>query len=186
LSGVRVQINSVLAKEGASLVLFPQEGPLQAPGTFWLIVLLLFALISGILTLFFVIIYGKTAYKFIMERARITWPARRMIRWIARSKNKFQKGKIGTGEFFAGLCREFRVFIGQMYMIECTALTAQEFRFLPIAGSVRAADLLAGADRLRFSGKETPHERALEFAAEILADVEKRCAEKERQASLPA
>ncbi|MDR0550828.1 MAG: hypothetical protein LBG72_02285 [Spirochaetaceae bacterium] len=176
LSGLQVYVVSVLAKNDAALVLLPQEGPLNPPGTFWLLVLASTLFILGILAVLFAVVYGKSAYRVIAENARIRMPRRRIIRRIKKFKRRLQKGKIDSGIFLSLVCFEFRDFIDRVHAIDCAALTAGEFRLLNIEGHERIAGLLENADSLRFSGKTIQEDSALCFTQRLLNEVEIQCA----------
>ncbi|MDR2521456.1 MAG: hypothetical protein LBC72_02730 [Spirochaetaceae bacterium] len=175
LSGIHVRVKSVLDIKDVSLVLAPPENPLLAPGSLWLLIAAVFAVLAPLCMLAFACMYGKSIYKAIVENAKIDKPRRVVLRNIKKYRRNMEKGSISAGEFLAALCRDFRAFISILHAVECDALTSAEFRFLDIAGSGRLARLLREADALRFSGSPPPKEAALRFAGDIVLEVDTQC-----------
>ncbi|GHT68188.1 hypothetical protein FACS1894110_15170 [Spirochaetia bacterium] len=167
VSGLRVNIASILGSGSEGLVLSNPAPPLPAPGTLFII----YGTVTGIILLIFVIIGGRIWSKRHLGAFREKWRRRRLIRVMGKIERRLRlnmvKGESGSenyGEILALLSGEFRTFLGYFSGLNCRAMTAGEFFNLsplvlstgetgPVLTGEYLGTLFRGFDRLRFSGE---------------------------------
>jgi hypothetical protein len=165
LEGYHVTIASILGPADSLLVLSNPAPPLTVPGTALLIYGTSSLIVLALLVILGISIWGRPYLAELLEAHR----RRRLIR-LMRNIGKRLRGKISDGayqEILRELSAEFRAFLGYFSGLDCRAMTASEFYFLPPLFSLETAapagaDLISPSslgnyfrlmDRLRFSGK---------------------------------
>jgi hypothetical protein len=176
ISGLTVNIASILDAGGDGLVLSNPASPLPAPGTMFVI----YGTVTGIIILLLAGIgggvWGRRHLGDILERRR----RRRLISLMGKVERRLRlnllRGESGSTDYaetLACLSGEFRTFLGYFSGLNCRAMTAGEFFSFSILGDAAAgtavfaetaasAPVLTGEylgglfrriDRLRFSGE---------------------------------
>jgi hypothetical protein len=184
ISGLRVNITSILDSGGEGLVLSNPAPPLPAPGALFII----YGTVIGIILLIFAIIGGRIWARGHLGTFLEKWRRRRLIGLMGKVERRLRlnlmKGDPGSenyGETLALLSGEFRAFLGYFSGLNCRAMTAGEFFDLPPlvpgredasgggaldeAGPVLTGEYLGTLfrrlDRLRFSGEGIEKEAVL-------------------------
>jgi hypothetical protein len=174
LSGLTVNITSILGSDSEGLVLSNPAPPLAAPGTMFII----YGTVTGIILLFFALVGGRMWSRRHLGALLEKWRQQRLIRLMKKVEGRLRlslvKGYPGS-ENYSGtltlLSGEFRTFLGYFSGLNCRAMTAGEFfDFPPLIPSIPPAPVLRGEylgtlfrcfDRLRFSGEGIEKEAVL-------------------------
>ena len=183
VSGLTVEISSIIGSEDAGAVLSGPASPLAIPGTSLLIYGSMTAFVLCLLFLFWATFWGRRH----LEGLIAIWKRKLLIVSMRSFEKRLRKSLAKDGdqcETLTCLSREFRVFLSFISGENCRAMTAAELgRLPPLAAPLAAppaADLAAvqgeeaavlsgnflGAffrhcDELRFSGKSIAKGEAL-------------------------
>ncbi|GHV11824.1 hypothetical protein FACS189491_03750 [Spirochaetia bacterium] len=180
LSGLTVNITSILGSDSEGLVLSNPAPPLAAPGTIFII----YGTVIGITLLIFALAGGRMWSRRHLGALLEKWRRQRLLRLMKKVEERLRlnlvKGSPGS-ENYSGtltlLSGEFRTFLGYFSGLNCRAMTAGEFfaedealnkalgNTLGETGLVLTGEYLGTLfrrfDRLRFSGEGIEKEAVL-------------------------
>jgi hypothetical protein len=172
LTGLRVEITSILERGNEGRVLSDPAPPLSAPGTGLFIYGTVVCLLLGLFFFLGGTYWFRSHFRALLE----AWKRRRliigMLSLMRRLKREILKGPIlpdpGTYgkllDFFSG---EFRSFLARYTGRECRAMTARELHALPLPPEVPAPGGLVRAwDERRYSGSDIKREELLDMLEE--------------------
>jgi hypothetical protein len=165
LRGLQVNVASILDAENVPSILFPEAGPLTAPGTLWVMTAL--AAIALLALTVIVLLYAKGGafFKNALGILRARFLLRRINSRLRRLERRLRLGQITEREALAALAIELRAFLSRFWGLPCYALSAEEFLWLeippaPASGEEPLAalcDFFKRCDKIRFGGaKLTP------------------------------
>jgi hypothetical protein len=151
LPPLKVEIASILEREGYSITLSPPEKPLAAPGTFALIIGGTAVFIVLIAATIFLIVYGPKHFRLLLEKLRVRFLMDKTKRAIMKIQNALVASRIGTKEGATAVGVAFKAFLGALYRKDYAAYSAEDFLADTSFSGDAAYCIFALCDNLRFS-----------------------------------
>jgi hypothetical protein len=149
LPPLKVEIASILEREGYSITLSPPEKPLAAPGTFALISGGAAACIALAAAVVFAVRYGPKHFHLLFEKVRVRLLIYKTKRAILRTQTALAGGRIGIKEGVTRVGEVFKAFLSALYRKDYASYAAEDF--LAEAAGDAAYRIFAACDTIRFS-----------------------------------
>ncbi|MDR1231435.1 MAG: hypothetical protein LBK61_08545 [Spirochaetaceae bacterium] len=178
LPPLKVEIASILEREGYSIILSPPEKPLAAPGTFALITGGTAALAALVAMIVFLVIKGPERFHRVWEKVRVWLLIHKAKRMIFKTQNALATGRVGTKEGVAIIGAAFKSFLSAFYRKDYAAYSAEDFLldaafFGSNSGSGGAAyPIFAACDKFRFSPAPIESDAVKTLAEKTLSCIE--------------
>jgi hypothetical protein len=174
LPPLKVEIASILEREGYSIILSPPEKPLAAPGTFALVIGGTAALVMLAAMIVFLAVNGPERFHRVFEKVRARLLAHKAKRTILKTQNALAAGRVGNKEGVAIIGAVFKSFLSAFYRKDYASYAAEDFLSdASFSGSGGAAyPVFASCDKLRFSPAPIEPDAVKAFAEKTLSCIE--------------
>jgi hypothetical protein len=151
LPPLKVEIASILEREGYSIILSPLERPLAAPGTFALVSGGTAALVALAAAVVFLAVKGPKRFHRIFEKVRVRLLILRTKRAIQKTQNALVSGRIGAKEGAAAAGAAFKSFLSAFYRKDYASYAAEDFLSDALFCDDAAYRVFAACDKFKFS-----------------------------------
>jgi hypothetical protein len=153
LPPLKVEIASILEREGYSIILSPPEKPLAAPGTFVMLLGGTAACIALAATMVFLAVNGPKHVHRFAEKLRCRLLVYRTKKAIIKTQYALAQGRVGIKEGVTAVEEVFKLFLSAFYRKDYASYSAEDFLSDTLFSSSGGAvyRIFAGCDKLRFS-----------------------------------
>jgi hypothetical protein len=176
LPPLKVEIASILEREGYSIILSPPEKPLAAPGTFVMISGGTVACIALTVAAVFLTVNGPRHFHRFAERLRIRLLIYRTERAIQKTQYALTMGRMGTKEGITTVGEVFKSFLSAFYRKDYASYAAEDFLSdILFSGSESGGAvyrIFATCDKLKFSPARIEPDDAKTLIEKTLSCVE--------------
>ncbi|GHT49142.1 hypothetical protein FACS1894102_3400 [Spirochaetia bacterium] len=132
LSGLQVQISSLLESGNSAMALSEPALPLAASGTFWIITIIIFSILLSLLLIYFFWKKGEKLFELLNTNMKSFFLVYSMFLFIKRLQKHLEKGKILPLQAISNLSSRLRVFFSKLWKIQCIAMVPEEFLVVEI------------------------------------------------------
>jgi hypothetical protein len=171
ISGLRIEISSILGSDGSGMTLSAPALPLAIPGTSLLIYGSISLIIAVLLLTIWILFRGRGR----METLLATWRRKRLLALMLATERRLRRALlrgIECRQILDTVSMEFRNFLSRFTGINYRAMTAAEIGWLANAGEGIADASSLGAffnhcDGIRFNGREITNDETLSLLGDL-------------------